>query len=136
MHIHLCLSDEDGMLFNHRRQSRDRVLCERLLATLSQERPLYLSPYSAPLFSAFGHPLHISEHFLTEAGEGDVCFVEDRALLPHLARMETLTVYRWNRTYPTDTVCDLPWQDFTLLSREDFTGSSHERITKEIYSHG
>lgn len=135
MHVHLCLSDEDGMLFNHRRQSRDRVLCERLIVALPEDRPLYIAPYSAPLFTTLGHPLHVSEHFLTEAGEGDVCFVEDRALRPYLSRIETLTIYRWNRSYPTDTICDLPRRDFTLLSREDFAGSSHPIITKEIYHH-
>ena len=132
MHIFICLSEGGGMMFNHRRQSRDRVLCEQLLTSLG-DRPLYLAPYSEMLFSPFAHPLYISEDFLDRAGTGDACFVEDRTLSPYLDRIESLTVYRWNRTYPTDTVCDLPFDRFTLTAREDFIGSAHEKITKEVY---
>lgn len=31
MRVIVCVDDNGGMLFNHRRQSRDRVLCERVL---------------------------------------------------------------------------------------------------------
>ena len=30
MTIFICLDDADGLAFNHRRQSRDRVLCEHI----------------------------------------------------------------------------------------------------------
>ena len=34
MRVIVCVDDNGGMLFNHRRQSRDRVLCERVLQRL------------------------------------------------------------------------------------------------------
>lgn len=32
MTLILCLDDENGMMFNHRRQSRDRVLISEMLS--------------------------------------------------------------------------------------------------------
>jgi hypothetical protein len=44
-------------------------------------------------------------------------------------------VYRWNRRYPGDVFFDLdvsaaPWR---CVETEEFVGSSHEKITKEVY---
>ena len=59
--------------------------------------------------------------------------MEDRPLAPHLDRLEGLVVYRWNRAYPADVHLDLDLSDFRLESGQDFPGSSHETITREIY---
>ena len=49
MTIFICLDDADGLAFNHRRQSRDRVLCEHI-AALSQKGVLRMNTSSFPLF--------------------------------------------------------------------------------------
>ena len=41
----VCIDDRGGMLFNHRRQSQDRLLREDLLAEAAG-RPLWMNSYS------------------------------------------------------------------------------------------
>ena len=129
----LCIDDNNGLMFNRRRLSQDRALRADLLREAGGRR-LWMNAYSRRQFGAEGEGLiTVDEDFLARAGAGDLCFVEGAALLPHLARMEGLILYRWNRVYPADTRLDLPVGEapWTLLSREGFPGSSHERITKE-----
>jgi len=45
---------------------------------------------------------------------------------------EGLILYRWNRTYPADLYFTLSLEGWTLERREEFAGSSHEKITKEV----
>ena len=49
MKLILCVDDKGGLAFNHRRQSRDRVLNERILMHCGMHR-LWISPYTAKLF--------------------------------------------------------------------------------------
>ena len=51
-------------------------------------------------------------------------------------RLEGLVLYRWNRRYPADAWLDVrPGPPgWTLARREEFSGHSHERITKEVYT--
>ena len=129
MTVFVCVDDENGMLFNRRRQSRDRVLIEDVLRTAGGA-PLWVSPYSAPLFAEADPAVHTAEQPPEEA-----CFVEVPPLAPWLARIQTLIVYRWNRLYPADRRLDIdPAQGFSLRETSEFAGSSHEKITKEVWS--
>ena len=73
---------------------------------------------------------------MDKAGPGELCFVEEPPLLPWLDRLEGLVLYRWNRRYPADAWLDVrPGPPgWTLARREEFSGHSHERITKEVYT--
>ena len=65
-----------------------------------------------------------------------VYFVED---LPFsLDRVDSVTIYRWNRLYPSDVKfdVDLNKNGFVLDSIYEFEGSSHEKITEEKYKKG
>ena len=46
-----------------------------------------------------------------------------------------LIIYNWNRRYPFDRQLDISpaKMGFKLVSVTEFEGSSHEKITKEIY---
>lgn len=131
----ICLDDRNGMCFNRRRQSRDACLRERVREMARGSR-LWMAPYSAEQFSGEGDaPICVSESFLEETGEGDYAFVEDRALAPFADKLERLVVFRWNRVYPSDQYFDLeltkaPWRK---TEEEDFSGTSHQRITMEVY---
>ncbi|MGN0964466.1 MAG: ribonuclease Z [Dysosmobacter sp.] len=127
----VCVDDRNGMLFHHRRQSQDRLLREDLLSRCPGR--LWMNAYSAKLFTGHEVRLAVNEDFLSLAGPEEWCFVEDRPLAPHLDRLEGLVVYRWNRAYPADVHLDLDLSDFQLESGQDFSGSSHETITREIY---
>ena len=130
MKIFVCVDDGMGTMFNHRRQSRDRVLCADIVR--ETEGKLYCTPYSARLLGDYTEPF-VSESPLCEATAEDSVFVEGEALMPYFDQIETLVLYRWNRRYPHDRTFDLPLAQFTLVSRSEFEGYSHEKITKEIY---
>ena len=131
MNIVICIDDKNGMLFNRRRQSRDSVLCERVLAHSSKSN-LWINEYSSSLFSP--DTVKVDKNFFEKAEDGDYCFIEDDDFLPYLNKIKRIIIYRWNRVYPSDKKFD----DSVLASRRliestDFKGSSHEKITEEIY---
>lgn len=134
MKLIVCLDERKGMMFNHRRQSRDRVLIENLLEMVGEER-LWIAPYSATLFEGKEKMPSISERFLEEADRGDWCFLEDRSCASVISRMEEIVIYWWNRHYPADLSfdIDISGEGFRLQKREEFVGSSHERISKEVF---
>lgn len=130
MYVMLCVDDALGVAFNHRRQSRDRLLRARLLE-LSQDSLLWVDPYTAEQFEEDAPQLRTSEEPLAAAGEGEFCFLE-RESLPS-CDAEGLYLYRWNRTYPADQWLKLPLEEWTLVEQNEFPGSSHKRITEEVY---
>ena len=48
-------------------------------------------------------------------------------------KLESLVLYRWNRRYPADVYFDLDLSQWRLVSRREFSGTSHDTITKEVY---
>jgi len=66
-------------------------------------------------------------------GETDFCFCEREAIAPHTHKVSAVTVYRWNRHYPSDRKLDLDLSAYTLRETTEFAGSSHDMITKEVY---
>ena len=134
MKLIVCLDDKGGMAFNARRQSRDRVLCEDV-ARMAGANGVWMHPYSAPLFAELGMCVTAREDYLTAAGAQDYCFCEREKPGAYAERAEMIVVYRWNRRYPGDVYFDVdvdaaPWR---LVSTQELVGSSHEKITKEVY---
>ena len=132
MTVLVCVDDNGGMQFNHRRQSRDRAVTADILR-LCTGRKLWMNADSRSLFPEEAE-ISVDEQFLQRAGEGDCCFVEDQALLPVEARIDTLVCYHWNRRYPADRKLDLELSAWQLQSAEEFPGFSHETIQKEVYT--
>lgn len=134
MKIIVCLDDKNGMMFNHRRQSRDRAVTDDVLTMAGNSR-LFITPYSEKLFAERNGEYTVDENMLTEARAEDYCFVEDIELKPYIGRVEEIVIYRWNRHYPADLYFDisLAEQGFKLASVSEFEGYSHEKITKEIF---
>ncbi|MCI9423227.1 MAG: ribonuclease Z [Dorea sp.] len=133
MIVVVCVDEKNGMMFHRRRQSQDRVLRENLQKECGGKK-LYMNGYSGKLFKdAVG--IVVSENFLGEAKEGEFCFVEDADVGEYLQRIEAVILYRWNRRYPADVyfTLDLFNEKWMLERTEEFKGSSHERITKEVY---
>ena len=45
-----------------------------------------------------------------------------------------MSLYKWNRDYPADFYFDIDYaNDYKLETTLDFVGTSHEKITKEVY---
>ena len=133
MKLIFCLDDRGGMMFNKRRQSQDKELRKRILETLNG-KPLIMSPYSSKQFVEGGNII-ISDAPQSETKHG-VYFVED---LPYfLSDVDEITVYKWNRHYPSDVKfgIDLSKEGFILDTVYEFEGSSHEKITEEKYKRG
>ena len=131
MYVIVPVDNRMGLGFNGRRQSRDSVLNAYLLK-LSQGKTLWMAPGSASLFpDASG--VRIAEDFLSQAGPEDLCFVENQSLLPHVERIRGIVLCKWNRDYPADRFLDLELSGWQLRYTAEFPGSSHEKLTIEVY---
>ena len=133
MNIILCIDNKNGVMFNNRRQSRDRILCEKVVSLLGGGR-LFLNSYSYTLFEDFDINVRVYEDCLKVAQKGDFCFVEGKELTGHIPNIEKLIVFKWNRDYPSDKKLDINLSSgWVVAETEDFEGSSHEKITMEVY---
>ncbi len=133
MIVLLCVDKKNGMAFHQRRQSLDRAVRADIL-TMAAGKPIWMTTYSARQFIEPEAVIQISESPLCQAGEGALCFMEFPPLSPDLDRIEALVLYRWDRVYPADQWLDLDLKaGFWLVSNCDFSGYSHEKITKEVY---
>lgn len=133
MTVVVCVDERGGMMFGGKRQSRDRVLRARI-AGKTKEKNLIVSPYSAAQFEG-ERDLTVSDTPFEAAGAEDFVFVEDKDMTAHIGIIDSFIIYKWNRLYPSDVPFpfDLESAGFRLVSSEDFKGSSHERITEEVY---
>lgn len=136
MNAIICIDNQNGIAFNHRRQSRDKVLIGDMLSFV-REKPLYVSSYSAMLFGEEDQKsIRLSDAPHVECPQGAWCFLElvDPQEIEH--QIETLIVYRWNKIYPGDLflTIELGAQSlWKLQETKDFPGSSHEQLTREVY---
>ncbi|MET0016465.1 ribonuclease Z [Oscillibacter sp.] len=134
MEVIACVDDKNGLMFNKRRQSRDYTVIDHILQD-SRDRCLYMTEYSAQLFTADQSRIIVKPNFLECVGPGDYCFVEDSMLLPYESKIDRIIFYRWNRKYPADLYFDIPLTEhgWRLTEAIDFPGNSHEKITREVY---
>lgn len=135
MIIFAVVDDRNGMMFNHRRQSQDKILRKKIL-TLSSDRKLWMNAYSYSLFNDMeADNIVEAENFLDLAEAGEYCFVENLQVKPYQHKIEKVLLFKWNRKYPGDFFWDIDFSDkqWKLTWQEDFAGSSHEKITMEEY---
>lgn len=130
MIIITCLDDNDGMMFNHRRQSQDRGL-RQYIADMTKDHKVYMNAYSAKLYEEIKDPV-ICEDFLQKVGKGETCIVENLALNTVVQEIEEIVVFRWNKIYPSDQMFDIDLLEWNLVEEEEMEGSTHQ-ITKQIY---
>lgn len=139
MIVIVCVDDRNGMMFNHRRQSRDASVCQDILL-MCKGKKLYMSEYSGSLFEGMEvtkneiRILQDKEEF-GQAEEEAACFIEDADTVDFEGQIGEVILYRWNRKYPADQYLHLDLTDgsWELLKTEEFKGSSHERITRQRY---
>lgn len=126
MKLIVCLDDNNGMMFNKRRQSRDKVLVENVLE-LCNDKKLYTNEYSVKLFPE--NSVEVIEDF--SKIEDGYCFAENFTVNEEY--VEEIIVYKWNRLYPADTYFNIEPEKWNLVETVEFEGSSHEKITRERY---
>ena len=131
MKIAICIEKSGGMLFNNRRVSKDSVVTQKLLECVGDGQ-ICLNEYSAKQFETTEH-LQVSEDFLSVASDEDICFIEN-ATIP-MDEVTQIYLFQWNRNYPADIYFDYNLKDlgFKKIRSEDFAGSSHKKITLEVY---
>lgn len=135
MNIIICLDDDNGMMFNKRRQSQDRILRADLKEFI-KDKDLYMNNYSYKLYKDIDNGnIKVSENFLEQCTENDFCLVEDKLLNNYINKINNIIIYKWNRIYPSDLYFDinLTSNSWELLDTKEFEGSSHEKITRIIY---
>lgn len=128
----VCLEDRLGMMFNHRRLSKDVVVREKM-QSLVGENPLYVTEYTAKQFDSLEGLVLLGEGE-SFADKDGFAFIEDPTLIPSEASIEKIIVYRWNRRYPADAFFPIDLSAWTLGASEEFAGFSHETITEEVYT--
>ena len=135
MNIIICLDDNNGMMFNKRRQSQDRILRADLKEFI-KDKDLYMNNYSYKLYKDIDNGnIKVSENFLEQCTENDFCLVEDKLLNNYINKINNIIIYKWSRIYPSDLYFDinLTSNSWELLETKEFEGSSHEKITRIIY---
>lgn len=132
--IYLCLDDRNGMLFNHRRQSRDAAVLEDIHAGIPGA--LTIDPFSENLIRQAEIPYVLAPENLDFLPEDAHFFAEARTADEIAQLASVIVIYRWNRHYPADTHWDIDLTEcgFSLQETREFAGTSHEKITKEVYA--
>ncbi len=131
MKIAVCIEKSGGMLFNNRRVSKDSMVQQKLLELVG-EASIYLNEYSAKLFEETSF-LKISDDFLLKASADDICLIENIDI--PIEKVSEVYLFQWNRDYPADVYFDydLKTLGFKKIRTEEFSGSSHKKITLEVY---
>ena len=118
----VCLDDDNGMMFNNRRQSKDALVRKRILELVGDNK-IWMSEYSK---GQFEEEILICKNI----SEADYVFAENPDDIIDVG-FDKVIVYRWNRRYPADR--SLTIEGKTIVGTYEFAGNSHEKITEEIY---
>ena len=131
--VAIALDDKNGMMFNNRRQSRDKLLIKDLCD--KTEGFIYISAYSALLFEDFKDRIKIVDDPVLECPSGALAFVECHKLSAFTDDIDELIVYCWNKVYPSDVKLDIDINasGFKMYAKYEFAGNSHDKITKGVY---
>ena len=131
MKLIACIAKNKGMTFLGKRLSRDSVLREKILE-LSHGKRLLMNSYSAKQFEDIS-AITVDDDFLNMASDNDFCFIED--VNPDIQNIDSIYLFNWNRDYPADFFFEIEPKEcgFKRVSSQDFKGSSHEKITLDIY---
>ena len=117
-----CVDDNFGLMFNNRRQSKDRVVIQRIVEII-RDNPIYMSIYSKELFEG--------ENIVISNENPEFYFLENEEI-NDFSNIEKIILFHWNRIYPNDRKFDLP-KAFKEVSKTEFEGYSHEKITEVHY---
>lgn len=136
IYLIVVVDENNGMMFNHRRQSQDRVLREKILFMTSGKK-LWMNAYTYKQFEdcTLTTLIQKDDHFLDKAEKGEYCFVENKKVDSYRDKIEKIILYKWNSRYPGDFFFDIDLRDgsWRLKDTEEFAGASHEKITMEVY---
>ena len=90
---------------------------------------LLIAPFSEKLIQEAGIP------YVLPPEKAENFFAEDVPSEELLEQTKKIVIYRWNRHYPSDIRWepDLIAMGFVLKETAEFPGTSHDKITREVY---
>lgn len=102
------------------------------LIDMTEGYKLWMSNYSAKQLSEYGSII-ADDDYMHKAQPDDYCFVEDKTY--SIDGVSEMVLCHWNRKYPSDKFfeIDLKKEGFKKTSTEDIKGSSHKKITIEVW---
>ena len=128
-----CVDERNGMLFNHRRQSRDQTVTEKI-QELCQGKILWMNEYSSSLYgNMHGVTVQCHENLPDQAESGDFALMETVDPGNYKERTEELILFCWNRIYPAQLFMTLDLSEWKQTEELEFEGTSHEKITMKKY---
>ena len=132
MTIIVCVDEQGGILFNHRRVSSDRSVVSDIVK-YADHTNLYMSEYSAKLFPTAANVIVIPN--LLNSADSGMIFIEEYCPDAVLDKADRVVIYHFNRRYPSDVKfpVDIVKKRGTMESSVEFKGNSHDRITREVY---
>ena len=121
------LENKNGRSFFGKRLSSDREIPKKLVSISTE---IYTDEYS---YSHIPDELKSNFHVLsnTEDLNEKQLFWTEIGDIPK--NTDKLIIFRWNRDYGADKFYDPIKNGWILVSSEDFSGYSHEKITMETY---
>lgn len=131
-----CIDKNNGMLFNNRRQSKDKVVTQHIIDLVSNKK-LWINNFSKDIFEEYPlNNLIIDDDFLKKIGKEDYCFVENISPIEFKDKIDKVVLYNWNRNYPSDASFNISLDNWICESETEFSGNSHDKITETIYIRG
>ena len=128
-----CVDDRNGMLFNHRRQSRDQAVTEKI-QEICQGKILWMNEYSFSLYGNLeGVTVRCDKDFLIQADTGEFALTETEDPVLYSDKTEELILFCWNRTYPAQLFMTLDLSGWKQVEELEFEGNSHKKITLKKY---
>jgi len=133
MKLIICIDEKNGMLFNNRRQSKDRVLISHIIEKTKNEK-FWITSFSQDIFDvSISNNIVVDDKCFEKATMNEYCFIENLDVSSYIENVDEIILYNWNRHYPADLYFNIPLNDWKISSENEFKGSSHEKITEKIY---
>ena len=115
-----CIDDNNGILFVNKRVSKDSKIIEDITKYTDT---IYGSKYSKKLFPNI--------EFKEYKDEKGICYFHEDLKLD--LNPSEIILYKFNRKYPSTTKFNIDLESYKLKAITEFKGTSHDKITKEIY---
>ena len=126
-----CVDERNGMSFEGRRCSQDRIMRDdlrQLVPALSMDA----YAYSMFMKDDVDYPYEVCEDLTTC---NYPCFIELVAPSHFEDKIEKMVLYQWHRHYPSTVTMDINLHDpkWECIETYCFEGSSHDKITRAIF---
>lgn len=132
MTVIICVDNNGGILFNGKRQSKDRIFRKYLLDIVEKKNSrIAMSPYTYSQFKEDKRKelTDVKEEF---SFDEDYIFLE-RAIPILWEKVNNLILCCWNRDYPADEYFNLPIGVECILQKTEEIVSDSHTLTIETY---